>query len=107
MPVRWDEPFGLVPVEAMACGTPVIAYDRGSMPELVQDGLNGLIVKDQRVSSLSAALKTLTALSPDEYQKMRQAARCAVEDNFTTEKMAQNYEQLYQKIIEDFARKKT
>jgi len=105
MPVRWDEPFGLAPVEAMACGTPVIAYNQGSMPELVQDGLNGLLAKDQKVSGLSEALKTLGALSESEYQKMRQAARRTVESNFTTEKMAQNYERLYQKIIEDFAKK--
>ena len=47
LPIDWPEPFGLVMIEAMACGTPVIAYNRGSVPEIVDDGLTGFIVEDE------------------------------------------------------------
>jgi glycosyltransferase involved in cell wall biosynthesis len=46
-PIEWDEPFGMVMVEAMACGTPVIAFKRGSVPEVVQDGVNGFVVNNE------------------------------------------------------------
>src|SRR6201999_3577188 len=46
-PIDWPEPFGLVMIEAMACGTPVIAYDRGSVPEVMEDGVTGFIVEDE------------------------------------------------------------
>src|SRR3984957_4129613 len=48
MPVNWPEPFGLAMIEAMACGTPVIAYNRGSVPEVVEDGLTGFVVEDEK-----------------------------------------------------------
>ena len=47
MPIDWPEPFGLVMIEAMACGTPVIAFNRGSVPEIVEDGVTGFIVEDE------------------------------------------------------------
>ena len=47
MPIDWPEPFGLVMIEAMACGTPVIAFNRGSVPEVVEDGVTGFIVEDE------------------------------------------------------------
>jgi glycosyltransferase involved in cell wall biosynthesis len=46
MPIDWPEPFGLVMIEAMSCGTPVIAFNRGSVPEVIEDGLTGFIVED-------------------------------------------------------------
>ena len=46
VPIDWPEPFGLVMIEAMACGTPVIAFNRGSVPEIIEDGLTGFIVED-------------------------------------------------------------
>ena len=46
VPIDWPEPFGLVMIEAMACGTPVIAFNRGSVPEMIEDGLTGFIVED-------------------------------------------------------------
>ena len=48
MPIDWPEPFGLVMIEAMACGTPVIAFNRGSVPEMIEDGVTGFIVEDEK-----------------------------------------------------------
>src|SRR5438552_14241768 len=53
VPIDWPEPFGLVMIEAMACGTPVIAYNRGSVPEIVEDGKTGFVVEDE-LSAISA-----------------------------------------------------
>ena len=57
MPIDWPEPFGLVMIEAMACGTPVIAFNRGSVPEVVDDGVTGFIVEDE--TGALAAIKRL------------------------------------------------
>jgi len=94
--IQWDEPFGLVPVEAMACGTPVIATNRGSMPELIKDGETGFLVKtmDQAIS----ALKRINQIS-------RRACREHVEKNFTVEKMVEGYERVYEKVIKDWKKK--
>ena len=56
MPIGWPEPFGLVVIEAMACGTPVIAFRFGSMPELIEPGVNGALVKsiDQAIAAVGA-----------------------------------------------------
>jgi glycosyltransferase involved in cell wall biosynthesis len=62
MPIRWDEPFGLVMVEAMACGTPVIAFAEGSAPELVIDGETGFVVEDE--AAMAAAIGRLGELDP-------------------------------------------
>jgi glycosyltransferase involved in cell wall biosynthesis len=61
-PIQFDEPFGLSVIESMACGTPVIAFDRGSMPELIENGKNGFLVSnvDEAVARLHV-LKRLTA----------------------------------------------
>lgn len=59
-PITWEEPFGLVMIESMACGTPVIAYPRGAVPEIVQPGVNGFIVEDQ--SAMTAAVSQLGQL---------------------------------------------
>ena len=62
VPIDWPEPFGLVMIEAMACGTPVIAYNRGSVPEIIDDGLTGFIVEDE--ISAVAAVDRLSRLEP-------------------------------------------
>ena len=60
MPIDWPEPFGLVMIEAMACGTPVIAYNRGSVPEVIDDGISGFIVEDE--TGAIAAIERLHSL---------------------------------------------
>ncbi|MFJ6198483.1 glycosyltransferase family 4 protein [Micromonospora sp. NPDC092111] len=86
MPIQWEEPFGMVMVEAMATGTPVVALRRGSVPELVLDGVTGL-VRD-RPEELPAALREVVRLDP---------AACVahVDEHFSTERMALGYEAVY------------
>ncbi len=62
MPIRWPEPFGLVMTEAMACGTPVIAYPEGSAPEIVIDGETGFIVDDE--DEMATAIRSLDLIDP-------------------------------------------
>ena len=64
MPIDWPEPFGLVMIEAMACGTPVIAFNRGSVPEIIEDGVTGFVVEDE--TGAIGAVDRLAELSRDE-----------------------------------------
>lgn len=106
-PLQWEEPFGMVMIEAMACGTPVIAYNRGSVPEIVRDGVTGFIIdsddedrsgkgswiiKKQGVEGLIEAVKRIGEID-------RKACREHVEENFTVEKMVEGYEKVYRKIL--------
>lgn len=100
-PILWDEPFGLVMVEAMACGTPVVAYARGSVPEVVVDGVTGFVVEpEEGMDGLVEAVKRINVMSRQEYGKMRLACRKRVEENFTVERMVEGYERVYRKILE-------
>jgi glycosyltransferase involved in cell wall biosynthesis len=90
--IGFPEPFGLSVVESMACGTPVLAFNRGSMPELITPGRNGYLAKD-----LSEAKQLLPAL----LNLSRKAARKSVEERFTVEKMADGYEEVYKMIKTD------
>jgi glycosyltransferase involved in cell wall biosynthesis len=89
MPIDWPEPFGLVMIEAMACGTPVIAFNRGSVPEIVEDGLTGFIVEDE--TSAIAAVSRLAGLS-------RARVRGRFEQRFTARRMAHDYLGLYKQL---------
>ena len=85
-PIDWPEPFGLVVIEAMACGTPVIAWDRGSIPELIEDGVTGFIVRSER--------EAVTAVARiDELD--RAVIRSTFERRFSATTMARNYLDLY------------
>ncbi len=94
VPIDWPEPFGLVMIEAMACGTPVIAFNRGSVPEIVEDGLTGFIVED--VNGAIGAVDRLAHLSRD---KIRQR----FEARFTARRMAQDYLGVYRSLSERVA----
>jgi len=111
-PTQWEEPFGLVSVESMACGTPVIAYTRGSVPEIVEDGVTGFlvnqsndyirgnwIVKKTGLEGLIEAAKLIYSMSKEDYQKMRINCRKHVENNFTVDRMVDEYESVYQQIL--------
>ena len=84
-PIQWDEPFGLVMIEAMACGTPVLAFPRGSVPEVVKDGVSGWIC--QSVDELAERARHLT-ISPA-------TVRAYVEREFSLERMVERYIELY------------
>jgi glycosyltransferase involved in cell wall biosynthesis len=88
-PITWDEPFGMVMIEAMACGTPVVALRRGSVPEIVIDGVTGF-VRD-RAAELPAAIDGAGGLSPA-------ACRRHVERHFDVSIMAAGYERVYARI---------
>ncbi len=91
VPIDWPEPFGLVMIEAMACGTPVIAYNRGSVAEIIEDGLTGFIVEDE--TSAVAAVGRLSQLSRD-------AIRAQFEQRFTARRMAHDYLAAYRSVME-------
>ncbi len=89
-PIDWPEPFGLVMIEAMACGTPVVAWDCGSVPEVVDDGVTGFVVRsnDEAVDAL-ARIGSLDRLR----------VRAAFERRFSTQRMAGDYFDVYTKLL--------
>jgi len=92
MPIEWPEPFGLVMVEAMSCGTPVVAFNRGSAPEVIEDGLTGFIVEDE--AAAIAAVRCLDHLD-------RGAVRARFEQRFTARRMAEDYLATYLSLAAD------
>lgn len=111
-PIQTEEAFGLAFVEAMACGTPVIAFARGSVPEIIKDGETGLIInhsrEDQRGEwiikkvghkGMIEAVKRIQKMSNKEYEIMRFKCRRHVEQNFTVDKMVTGYENVYQQLV--------
>ena len=88
-PIDWPEPFGLVMIEAMACGTPVIAFRRGSVPEVVDDGVTGFIVDEE--AEAVEAVRQLGELD-------RHQVRSGFEQRFTAKQMAQQYLQHYERL---------
>ena len=90
-PIDWPEPFGLVMIEAMACGAPVIAFNRGSVPEIIEDGVTGFIVEDE--TSAVAAVREVASLS-------RSVIRRRFEERFTARRMAEDYIRVYRGQID-------
>jgi glycosyltransferase involved in cell wall biosynthesis len=90
-PVQWEEPFGLVLLEAMACGTPVVALRAGSVPEVVADGVSGFVCDE--AAELPEAIGKAAALDP-------RACRDHVARHFTAERMVAGYEALYMRVLE-------
>lgn len=97
-PLQWEEPFGLVMVEAMACGTPVIAFRRGAVPEIVENGKTGFIV---RPTDKSGAINIEGFIGViDKIGKIdRRACRSAAEERFSIEKMIDGYEKVYSRAL--------
>jgi glycosyltransferase involved in cell wall biosynthesis len=90
-PIDWPEPFGLVMIEAMACGTPVIGFNRGSVPEVMDDGVSGFVVEDE--AGAIAALGRLGELD-------RARVRRQFERRFTARRMADDYVEAYEMLTE-------
>src|SRR3989344_964955 len=114
MPIRWNEPFGIVMIEAMACGTPVIAFANGSVPEVVKDGETGFIVnfseenkrgnwivKKTGIEGLQEAVEKIYSMPEDQYRQMRKNCRAHVEKNFTVDRMVNEYEKVFQQLVEN------
>ncbi|MBF6627550.1 MAG: glycosyltransferase family 4 protein [Proteiniphilum sp.] len=92
-PISFNEPFGLSIVEAMACGTPVVAYNKGSMPELIIDGETGFLVENKEEAI--EKIKSIDSIS-------RHSCREHVEQNFSKEIMAKRYIEVYDKIVNGY-----
>jgi glycosyltransferase involved in cell wall biosynthesis len=90
-PIRWPEPFGLVMVEAMACGTPVVAFRCGSVPEVIEEGISGFVV-DSYHDALRAIEQARTV--------NRHGVRMSFERRFTARRMAEDYVRVYEALIE-------
>ena len=89
-PSIWEEPFGLVMTEAMATGTPVIGFKKGSVPEVIKNGKTGFVVKNDK--EMIKAIKNIDKIDRAECRKH-------VEENFTIEKMVDGYEKIYSRLI--------
>jgi glycosyltransferase involved in cell wall biosynthesis len=89
-PICWEEPFGMVLVEALACGTPVVALARGSVPEVVEDGRTGIVV--DRPEDLAGAIERATRLDPGD-------CRRSAETLFSTEAMTSGYEEVFRRLV--------
>jgi glycosyltransferase involved in cell wall biosynthesis len=90
MPISWEEPFGIVMVEAMACGTPVIGFRRGAVPEVISDGMTGYIV--DTIDEMTAAVGRLSRLK-------RRACRNRVERSFSDIAIADAYLEVYARMV--------
>lgn len=119
-PIKWREPFGLIPVESMACGTPVVAFACGGAPETIVDGQTGFLIEPEvgkiepgsfvkgqsfkikkgGVEGLVEAVKEIKKLSNKEMKKLRKNCRAHVEKKFTVERMVEAYEKVYHKILQ-------
>lgn len=91
VPIDWPEPFGLVIIEAMACGTPVVAYNRGAIPELVEDGVTGFVVEDE--ISAVGSIHNISSIS-------RAKVRSIFEQRFTSSRMALDYLRAYRNVCQ-------
>lgn len=92
-PIDWPEPFGLVMVEAMACGTPVVAYDRGSVREIVDDGTTGFVVNS--VDEAVEAVQKAASLD-------RTQVRRVFEERYSARRMTQDYVRLYERLVDSW-----
>jgi glycosyltransferase involved in cell wall biosynthesis len=90
-PIRWNEPFGLVMLEAMACGTPVLAFPEGAAPEVIESGRTGFLCDDE--AGMVDALRQIGTIS-------RADCRAAVEGYFSTERMVADHVKLFEQLLE-------
>lgn len=92
-PIKWEEPFGMILLEAMATGTPVIAYGRGSVPEIIKDGVTGFVVDPK--DGVAGLIKAISRIGEID----RAACRKHVEENFSVGKTVEGYENVYKSVV--------
>jgi glycosyltransferase involved in cell wall biosynthesis len=90
-PIQWDEPFGMAPIEALACGTPVVAMSRGALPEIIEHGVNGFLANNEK--EFKHYMTLVDEIDP---------AKCreSVKRNFSASIMAKNYLERYQTVLQ-------
>lgn len=98
LPIEWEEPFGMVMIESLACGTPIIAFRHGSVPEIIRDGVTGYIV--DTVEEMTQAVQRLGNID-------RRACRADIENRFSLEQMASGYEEAYRYTIDQTLKRLT
>jgi len=91
-PILWEEPFGLVMIEALSCGTPVVAFANGAIPEVIVDGKTGFVIENDSEAEMTEAIKKIDSIK-------REDCRNHVMENFTVEKMVKAYEDALKEII--------
>ncbi len=91
-PIQWDEPFGNIPIESMACGTPVITFNKAAMPESIKNGVSGFLVRDDDAKSMIKAVKNINQIDRNQVRKW-------AEDNFSLDRYIDKYEEMYQSIL--------
>jgi glycosyltransferase involved in cell wall biosynthesis len=94
-PIQWEEPFGIIQIESMNCGTPVVAFSRGAAPEVVQNGINGYLCND--VDQMCKAVLDLNKIS-------RLRCRTTVEESFSSDVMCEKYLEFYEKAINAYGK---
>ncbi len=99
VPTKWNEPFGLVPVESMACGTPAVSYDRGGVSETIAEGTGFLVSEAEGVEGLARRVKQIIDMSPDQYGDICVKARTHVVEHFSIIAMTDGYERVYEQIL--------
>ncbi len=99
MPTIGEESFGMVIIEAMAFGTPVIAYDKCAAPEIIEDKKSGFVTSQNHVIQLANIINEVDSMKGLDYQNMRRNARTRIENEFTSKIMSEHYEDLYKKVI--------
>lgn len=97
LPVHWEEPFGIVMIEAMSCGVPVIAYNKGAVPEVIIQGKNGFVVENEE--QMIQAVGTISSID-------RASCRKIVEEQFTIDAMVSGYEAVYKDVLSLWKKKK-
>lgn len=96
-PIDWPEPFGLAMIEALACGTPVIAFSHGAVPEVIRDGVTGFVVSD--IEGACEAVRKLSSIN-------RRTCRDEFEERFTSSRMSRDYVKIYERILKNETREK-
>lgn len=99
-PISWEEPFGLVVVEANASGTPVITFNAGAMSEIIENNVNGFMVERNNFSGMENAIKNIYTLTNEEYKELRLKTKQHIENKFSINNMVDGYDTIFNKLVD-------